>query len=283
MRYLFGNIMTRYAPASLNRGESDGNEQYIQQIIWHQAPHTTVSPFSIRWQVRHRFQEQGEKVYEIWDERKGVRLLRGGDRDPQEYIDDDAMGYMTTQAAKKNLKGTTQARRGALGTGRAISLNHYDGARFNYYSSRVKDNLSVHTTNVHNTWYQYCFGLDSRHLVNRERIFNVIDAFTYLGQVGGHYNDSLYDFSPESLILRWTLDNCPRFLYCFELDKSHKAIAPQLVEQVEAGDIKPEELWIGGEITKRLKIDGAKSFRGVIATAEDLKRAIALDFQSGGN
>ncbi|NET46955.1 hypothetical protein [Okeania sp. SIO2B3] len=47
MRYLFGNLLTRYAPASLNRGENDGNEQLIQQILWYNEPHTTISPFFV--------------------------------------------------------------------------------------------------------------------------------------------------------------------------------------------------------------------------------------------
>ena len=279
MRYLFGNLLTRYAPASLNRGENDGNEQLIQQILWHNDPHTTISSFSIRWKIRYQFQEQEQPVYEKWDNIERIRIPQCKQHNPQEYIDDDVMGFMATEAAKKNQKGTSKARQGALGTNRAISLTPYDGTTFNYYNSGEKDKLSIHSTNVHNTCYQYCFALDSKHLVNPSRILNVIDAFIALSQVGGHFNDSLFDFSPESMILRWTKDNCPRFLYCFEQSENQEVIAPKLIEQVEAEDILPQELWIGGEITKRLNIENTHTFRGIKATAEDIKKAITKDFK----
>lgn len=279
MRYLFGNLLTHYAPASLNRGEHDGNEQLIQQILWQDEPHTTISPFSVRWNVRYQFQEQGEPVYEKWDKVQRIRIPQGNAHNPNNYIDDDVMGFMVAEAAKKNQKNTSKARQGALGTNRAISLTPYNGTTFKYYNSREKDNLSVHSTNFHNTCYQYCFALDSQHLENQSRILNVIDAFIYLGQVGGHYNESLFDFSPESLIFRWTKDNCPRFLYCFEQDENKQVIAPKLIEKVESEDIEAEELWIGGEITKRLTLENAHTFRGIKATAKDLKRKITEDLK----
>ena len=279
MRYLFGNLLTHYAPASLNRGENEGNQQLIQQILWQCDPHTTISPFSIRWNTRYQFQEQGESVYEKWDEVQRIRIPQSKSHSAEDYIDDDVMGFMETEAAKKNQKGTTNARRGALGINRAISLTPYDGTNFTYYNSREKDNLSIHTTNVHNTCYQYCFALDSSHLINKFRIINVIDAFINLGQVGGHYNDSLFDFSPESVVFRWTSDNCPRFLYCFQQqdDENQKVIAPKLIEQVDAGDIDAKELWIGGEIVNRLQIENAHLCKGVKKTAEELKEKIIQD------
>ena len=279
MRYLFGNLLTRYAPASLNRGENDGNEQLIQQFLWHNDPHSTVSPFSIRWKIRYQFQEQEQQVYEKWDDFQRTLIPQSKQHNPQEYIDDDVMGFMVTEAAKKNQKGTINARQGALGTNRAISLTPYDGTTFNYYNSGEKDKLSIHSTNVHNTCYQYCFALDSKHLINPSRILNVIDAFISLSQVGGHINDSLFDFSPESMVLRWTNDNCPRFLYCFEQDENQEVIALKLIEQVEAEDIKPEELWIGGEVTKRLIFENAHIFRGIKKTAENLKVKITEDLK----
>lgn len=277
MRYLFGNLLTHHGPASLNRGEYDGNEQLIQQIIWQDEPHTTISPFSIRWKVRFQFQEQGKKVYDKWDKIQRICVPQSKTHNPQQYIDDDVMGFMVTESAKKNQKGTIHARQGALGTNRAISLTPYDGTTFNYYNSGEKDKLSIHSTNVHNTCYQYCFALDSEHLIDKSRILNVIDAFVHLGQVGGHHNDSFFDFSPETVVFRWTDDNCPRFLYCFEQDENKQVIAPILLEQVEAEDILPHELWIGGEITKRLKIENASIHRGIKKTAENLKAKIIED------
>ena len=277
MRYLFGNLLTYYAPASLNRGEHEGNEQLIQQILWKKEPHTTISPFSIRWKIRYQFQQQGKSVYEKWDDVQRARIPQSHTHDPQKFIDDDVMGFMTVKAATSNENGTMNVRQGALGTNRAISLTPYDGTTFNYYNSREKGKTSIHRTNVHNTRYQYCFALDSDHLIEKSRIFNLIDAFVNLGQVGGHLNDSLFDFSPESMILRWTDDHCPRFLYCFEQNENEEIVAPRLMEQIEAEDIDSKELWIGGEVSKRLNIDNAHIFRGVKATAKDIKIQIAKD------
>ncbi len=135
LRYLFGNLLTHHAPASLNRGENDGNEQLIQQIIWQDEPHSTVSPFSIRWKVRYQFQEKKEEVYEKWDKVQRIRVPQPKPHSAEDFIDDDVMGFMVTESAKKNQKGTSNARQGALGTNRAISLTPYDGPTFNYYNS----------------------------------------------------------------------------------------------------------------------------------------------------
>jgi CRISPR-associated protein Cst2 len=242
-------------------------------------PHTTISPFSIRWQVRYKFQEQGQKVYEKCDNIQRIRVPQGKEHNPQEYIDDDVMGFMVTESAKKNQKGTTNARQGALGVNRAISLTPYDGTTFTYYNSREKDKLSIHSTNAHDTCYQYCFALDSQHLEDKSRIINVIDAFIYLGHVGGHYSDSLFDFSPQSVIFRWTKDNCPRFLYCFEQNENQQVVAPQLVKRVEAEDIDSRELWIGGEIEEHLSLTNPHIFKGVRKAAEELKRQISEDLK----
>ena len=48
-------------------------------------------------------------------------------------------------------------------------------------------------------------------------------------------------------------------------------------EQVEAEDINSQELWIGGEVTKRFNFDNSHVFRGIKATAKDIKKVIVRD------
>ncbi|MGK7930879.1 MAG: type I-B CRISPR-associated protein Cas7/Cst2/DevR [Microcystaceae cyanobacterium] len=277
-RYLFGNLLTDFGSAGLNRGEQDDNKQYIQEILKEHDPHSTVSPFAIRWGCRYHLKEQGVPMFKKWDDEAMDWVSeKDSTHDPEKYADDDIFGYMTTEKGKLGQKGTGTTRQGALGTNRAISLTVYDGTKFTYYNSGEKNNLSIHTTNVHYTCYQYGFALDSRHLKEPSRIFNVIDSFIYLHKVGGHINDSLFDFSPASMVLRWTNDFCPRFLDCFREDENLGIIAPKLERRVKGGDIKPEELWIAGDIEENLQIENAHRFIGIKEAAANIKQKISED------
>ena len=101
--------------------------------------------------------------------------------------------------------------------------------------------------------------------------------------MAGNHGRFLYDFSPDSVVLRITDDPAPRFLYCFTtVDNGREIDAPLLRERVESGDIDPAELILGGliaktETAKHLKAKGA--FLGVngqtgvkAATAEAVRR-----------
>lgn len=88
-----------------------------------------------------------------------------------------------------------------------------------------------------------------------------------------------YDFSPESLVFRWTQKNSPHFFYCFEQGSSElePRISSDLIEQVEVEDIDGNELWIGGKITKNLQLLDAHIFLGREQAVADLKQVIARD------
>lgn len=97
--------------------------------------------------------------------------------------------------------------------------------------------------------------------------------------MAGNHARFLYDFSPESIVLRWTHDFSPRFLYCFEEDELGNMSVSNLVRQVEVGDIDPKELWIGGLISQGLEDLGANVFLGVKSAVNALKQVIAEDLQ----
>ncbi len=68
-----------------------------------------------------------------------------------------------------------------------------------------------------------------------------------LGTVAGNHGRFLYDFSPDSIVLRLTHDPAPRLLYCFEPRDHARAVdAPMLLARVEHGDIDAAELILGG-------------------------------------
>ena len=297
--HLFGNILTSYGTAANNRGENEGNITTLQKIQWKNDIHTTVSAEAIRWALRYYWQiSDGDyTVNRRWDEEaKPIPNHDWQDLNGDEvrFIDDDVLGFMKAEAAKEEVtdepkakgkkakpKGTTTARRGVLEVTRAVSTTPYAGdITFNAKSGQ-KDSTSLYGTEVHATRYQYGFALTPDRLKDKSRIIAVLEGLTSLGEVAGNHSRFLYDFSPDSLVLRWTHDFSPRFLYCFEEEEGNISF-PELVRRVEAEDINPKELWIAGAIAnseeaETLEERGANVFPGVKAAVEDLKQEIATD------
>ena len=131
----------------------------------------------------------------------------------------------------------------------------------------------------HATYYQYGFALTPERLKEKTRINAILDGLISIGEVAGNHSRFLYDFSPKSIVLRWTHDFSPRILYCFEQDETGNISIPDLVRRVKSEDIDPQELWIGGAISESLEDLGAKVFPGVKSAVRDLKQVIANDLQ----
>ena len=107
-----------------------------------------------------------------------------------------------------------------------------------------------------------------------------MDAVVSISEVGGNHGRFLFDFAPESIILRWTHDFAPRFLYCFDEDEMGDISMPKLLRQIRSGDLDPTEFWIGGEITETLRdseYGQIHQISGVKATVNALKRQITSD------
>lgn len=299
MYQLFGNLLTHYGSASLNHGQSKGNVTPLQKVLWHGKTHSTVSGDAIRWALRYYWQQQGYPVNRVWNADTFEPVLIDNNFDSVRFIDDDVLGYMATEAAKEELieeesetedkpdkgkrrkrtKGKSRPRLGALGVNRAISLIPYNGTMTFNAKSGEKDRTSLHFHEYHNTRYQYGFALDPNHLKDKSRIFAVIDGLMSIRKVGGHNNVFCYDFSPESMVFRWTQKNSPHFFYCFEPPQLEPTLSPDLIEQVEVEDIDGSELWIGGKIAKNLHLKDAHIFLGREQAVADLKRVIARDLE----
>lgn len=294
MFHLFGNLLTSYGTAANNRGENEGNITPLQKLEWKGETHTTVSAEAIRWALRYYWQKAGYPVNRRWDEdAKPVadRILQEPNFDEERFIDDDVLGFMRAEGAKveaseqpkgkrkKAPKGTVTARRGRLEVTRAVSTTAYSGDITFNAASGQKSSTSLYGTEVHATRYQYGFALTPNSLKDKSRIHAVLDGLMSIGEVAGNHARFLFDFSPESIVLRWTHDFSPRFLYCFEEDEAGEVLVPDLVRRVGAGDIDPKELWIGGAISETLGDLGANVFPGVKTAVEALKQVIAEDLQ----
>ncbi len=254
--------------------------------------------------MRFYWQQFGLSVNRKWNGDEFTNTWIDRHFDPERFIDDDVLGYMRPEAARREITEDvneenndsqteedrpTQTRTrhpqrlGALGVNRAFSLTPFDGGVTFNSTSGAKDSTSLHFIEFHNTRYQYVFALDCNHLKDKSRILNVLDGLMAIRQVGGHNNVFCYDFSPESFVLRWTQDPSPDMFYCFEQLETkpgvytEPSISPDLIESVANEDINPEELWIGGKIAKDFELDKAHIYLGRKIAIAELKKVIAKD------
>lgn len=180
-------------------------------------------------------------------------------------------------------KGKTDKRRGALEVTRAISLSPFAGDITFNAKSGEKTNTSLYGTEVHATRYQYGIALTPESLRDKSRVLNVVDAIISLREVGGNHSRFLFDFSPSSVVFRWTDDFAPRLLYGFEMEAEGQLSLPAILKKVASGDIAANELLIGGEIVETLDdeakktLEGAFIHSGVKAVMTELKRRITAD------
>ncbi|MGJ5676430.1 MAG: DevR family CRISPR-associated autoregulator [Nostochopsis sp.] len=302
--HLFGNILTGYGTAANNRGENEGNITTLQKLLWKGEVHTTVSAEAIRWALRYYWQTCGGdyQVNRRWNDDANDNIWQNENFDDTAFIDDDVLGFMRAEGAKVEAsdevpkdaskakgkkaaapKGTTTAKRGVLEVTRAVSTTPFSGdLTFNSLSGK-KGRTSLYGTEVHATCYQYGFALTPERLKDKSRIIGVLDGLSSLGEVAGNHSRFLYDFSPESLILRWTHDFSPRILYCFEENEGEISMG-ELIRKVRNQDIEPEELWIAGAVSeseevKELAELGVNLFPGIKLAVQSMKQVIARDLQ----
>ena len=238
-KHLFGQVITSYGTSANNRGETEGNITTLQKLLWKNEIHTTVSAEAIRWALRYYWQLSGEEVNRVWDANASVHKFEdnkwlgwsaNAKKGSKTFIDDDALGFMQAEAGKQDgEKGTATIRKGMLEFSRAISLLPYSGDITFNSKSGEKSNTSLYGTEVHATRYQYGFSLTPELLNDKERAYKILNGILNLNQVAGNQSRFLYDFSPESVILRWTDDFAPRILYSFEENDNSVSI-PSIIE-----------------------------------------------------
>ena len=188
------------------------------------------------------------------------------------YIDDDLLGFMNTEAGKeeaedsgtgdetgggartRKARGMAVTRRAVLEVTRAVSLTPWEGdVCFNAASigatpgaAKKGQDPVPYGTEMHATRYQYGFALTPERLKKPARAKAAIERLCALGTVAGNHGRFLFDFSPESIVIRITDDPAPRLLYIFEPADGDTVDAPRLLARAQAGDIKAHELIIGG-------------------------------------
>jgi CRISPR-associated protein Cst2 len=318
--HVFANFVTPFGTAANNRAETEGNITTLQKVLWHNETHSTVSAEAIRFALRRRLERaEANGTNRRWDEDERNNVwkdwaFKGWDSDGgATFIDDDLLGFMTAEAAKDDgsdgpdtadgggkgkkkaagkEKGTANVRRAVLEVTRAVSLTPWAGdVTFNAASPGATPSAQKKGTNpvpygteVHATRYQYGIAMTPERLRDKSRAAKAVKALCELGTVAGNHGRFLFDFSPDSVVFRITDDPAPRLLYCFETPDDGKTVdARLLLERVEDGDIKGEELILGGtfaksgtaqELKKRGAFVGTNGQTGVKAAAAEAVRRI---------
>jgi len=271
--HLFGSVVTSNGIAANNRGEGEGNITTLQKLLWEGEVHTTVSAEAIRWAIRYHWQQKGIAVNRKWVDQKEDHEWQDPNwtgwntPDGKTYIDDDLLGYMRAEGGKtEGEKGKAEKRRGVLEIARAISTTPFVGDITFNAKSGEKGRTSLYGTECHATRYQYGFAMTPGRLRVQDRALEAILAIGNLGEVAGNHSRFLFDFSPESIVLRITDDPAPRILYCFSESESGEVQAPGIVSRVLNKDVPGSELYIGGPVSADPDIrslSGVNLFDGV--------------------
>lgn len=276
--HIFGSIVTGFGCAANNRGETEGNITTLQKLLWKGQVHTTVSAEAIRWALRYYWQTNGLSVNRVWNDEKEDHYLVDdkwsgwSKKDGKTFIDDDLLGFMKAEGAKaEGGKGKTTKRRGVLEVSRAISTTPYAGDISFNAKSGEKGRTSLYGTELHATRYQYGFAITPERLREKHRCMDALDGLAALGEVAGNHSRFLFDFSPESIVLRVTHDPAPRILYSFHEEDDQLGI-PDLLRKVDSGDIEPKELFIGGLIARQPEVIDI----GANACTEGVKQAVEM-------
>lgn len=291
--HVFGAVCTHYGTAANNRGLTEGNTVTLQKLVWNGAVHTTVSAEAIRFALRQRLADH-EETNRVYDDEARVHSWRDAGfkawaKDGDAYIDDDLLGFMSAEAAKQEgSKGTAVVRRSVLEVTRAVSLTPWMGdVTFNAASpgatpsaqKKGGGNPVPYATEMHATQYQYGFAMTPRSLRKPSRARVALEALGALGEVAGNHGRFLYDFSPESIVLRVTHDPAPRLLYGFAAN-GERVTVDAIVRRVSGKDILASELILGGAVVSHLSeedrgaLRGARLFDGVRAACSAAAEAM---------
>jgi CRISPR-associated protein Cst2 len=280
--HLFGTIITAQAVAHNNRGESEGTVSTLQKVIRNGDLYSTVSSEAIRYALRESWLADPKLKLNRKVSHDGNEWEDKEFKKPEDYIDNDVLGYM-------HAKKETVSRRGILEISRAVSTTPWPGTVSAHFASAgsnpavAADNPIPYQCEVHDTRYQYTFALTPDALLKdkKARTEKTLLSIQNLRRPAGNHARFLYDFAPEAVVLRWTTDPAPRMMFCFEQAESGTLTLARLAARVKGGDIDPKELAVGTAEgvagLEELKALGVPTHAGVKAAFADILARISAD------
>ncbi len=279
-KHLFGMVLTHQGIYANNRGENEGNTNTLQKVLRKGELFTTVSSESIRYALRDIWQERKLPLNRTSNDHRSCSFEKPDFENWHTHLDDDVLGFM-------HARQETLSRRGILEITRAISTTAWRGEIMHNFASpgsnpAVSGNDPIpYAVEVHDTRYQYGFAATPEHLgraglkdkdvlkpkEKKERVQYILEGLINLRRVGGNHARYLTDFSPEVIVLRWTDDPVPRFLYCFGQDDHGSITLSSLISKIEGEDIEAGEVVVGAGVSMEdcelLEKLGVKVFPGV--------------------
>jgi len=278
--HLFGTVLTPQAVAHNNRGESEGTVSTLQKVIRNGEIHSTVSSEAIRYALRESWLADASLKLNRKVSHDGSEWADKEFNKPQDFIDNDVLGYM-------HAKKETVSRRGILEISRAISTTPWPGTISPHFASPgsnpavTSDDPIPYQCEVHDTRYQYTFALTPDSLLKDKKIRTekTLLAIQNLRRPAGNHARFLFDFAPDAIVLRWTLDPAPRMMFCFEQAENGCLSLARLLARVKGGDVVANELAVGTaeavEGLNGLKELGVKVYPGVKAAFADILGRVA--------
>ena len=279
----FLTSVTQTQIAANNGSQNEGNRSTLHKIYAEDEIRTLVSGPAIKQSLRMYMQEhyplQVNRIYSVENdeyiyrnqEKKGTKVVVI--YNPEENADEDAFGYMKAEEGVGANK-----RKAAVEVTPAISLDSYGNETIFGVTAGTKNSNSIHENEVHLTAYQYTVSMPLKSFVKPERANIILDAIAQLKGVGGKHSNFLYDFRPESIVIRVTDDWSPWIINCFKrtgklsLD-SNSVGCPRLIELIQSGDIAADELIVAGRIANTE--DGETLKRLGVKVIPSVKQAIA--------
>ena len=276
-RHVHITAVTPLGVASNNRGEGDGGVvATLQKLIFNDCLFSSVSADAIRWAVREYFQSNyPEKTNRTYDPVKSEYRFKDEKYSSSNFIDDDLLGFMSAKKDANN-KDATVKRRGIVEFSRSVSLDKYQDNIVFSSTGGQKGKTSIHQSEVHYTQYHFSVSFTPEGLEDPSRALILMDAIKDIRHVGGNHARFLYDFSPESIIIRITHDQAPRIMDAFiRGEETNVNLSNSFLRKVKSGDILASELIVGGAIVdsygKQLSELGANTFLGIKSAIEHAK------------
>jgi CRISPR-associated protein Cst2 len=216
------------------------------------------------------------------DVAKSSKKTKSKSQPKQQETEVENNEYITTEISPQveylpKPKGKGIPKKGALDMTKAISTTPYDSNVLHSAYGGKKDSNALYSAECHSTHYQYCFSMTPNHLKDPKRAFHVLDGINSLHRVGGSHSRWLYDFSPNSLVLRWTHDPCSRHLYSIDAKHNEAVTAPKLLKRMQNGRIDPTEVWIAGDLAEGFEMEGVRLFENPAEAIKNLKVRMRQD------
>lgn len=302
---LFLSCLTEAAPASNNRGESEGSRRVLQRISVGDLEYAVVSPEAIRAALRDMLREYGLPCNRKRERNEPQLAVSFQDHpDAGRFVDDFYFGYMVVQRdqiPEEKRDGFVYKRDSILRNNLAISLEPY-----RYESLLTQSPMTVPgqgqpaapwsnapgsallRREVTYTRFQYplalnlndCqLSLDQPDHPHNLWFSSLLLAISELSEVAGGHTLSLFPMAPVTAVARLTRRLTPGFsLYPFQRDGS----APELLDALMKGRLPGPGLAIGGDWARTLREShgdelearGVRLHDTVVQMMEDLSKQI---------